>query len=88
MSGHDESHLADIVARLDADERYDVSPSGNPPVSTAQYRRIVRAVVFLKAAEPPGQIARTPEEAYLDGQRQVTGEIQRIVGVMLNVPPS
>jgi hypothetical protein len=89
MSDRDEGHLAEIVARLDADERYDVDPSGDPPISTAQYRKIARGVVFLEVEKPSGApIFGTPEEAYIEGQRQIIGEIRRIVAVALNVLPA
>ena len=87
MNDREQACLAAIVARLDADERYDVLPSGSPPISTGQYRQIARAVVFLDAEAPTGPIARTPDEAYLDGQRRMIGEIRKIVAVVLKVPP-
>jgi hypothetical protein len=87
VSDRDEGHLPEIVARLDADERYDVNPSGEPPISTAQYRKIARGVVLLEVETPSGPIFGTPEEAYIEGQRLMIGEIRGIVAAALNVPP-
>lgn len=76
---------AEIVSLLDADERYDGEPAGDPPIRTQQYRKIARAVVFLEAEPPVEPVTGFPKDAYIDGQYEVILQVRFAVAAALGI---
>lgn len=77
---------AAILTALDADENYDYHPDGGPPITTGQYRRIIRAIASLATATPDQPLSDTPVDAHTQGQIQILDEIRRIFAETVSLP--
>lgn len=86
----DLSFVAERATRLvDADERFDHEPRGDPPISTGQYRRIARAVLTLDVRPETARVAEnaSPEECFFEGWRCAVVAVRRIVATELGMHP-